>query len=206
MSRSSFAGLAGVVFAVLTFAAAMIDSGPGGNYSASDVADYLRSGHRPVVFVAAYMALLGIVALLYFLAQLRDAIADARHSTVFWGLSIAGAAAFIAGWATHMAVPVAMGYGGKGVTVAPTVTYVLVEAGYIVLSAGAVLLGLALFVLVFTGAALPTWVRVITVLGALGAVAAPAFFPFGLFFLWALATGIWLLVARPAPSATPTTA
>jgi hypothetical protein len=68
------------------------------------------------------------------------------------------------------------------------------------------LLGLALLLLVFSGGALPTWVRVITGIGAIGAVTAPAFFPFGLFFLWALAIGIWLLVSRPGELAAPTAA
>jgi hypothetical protein len=48
-------------------------------------------------------------------------------------------------------------------------------------------------------------VRGITVVGMLGALTSAAFFPFGLFFLWALAIGIWLLVARPGPSAASTT-
>jgi hypothetical protein len=206
MSKSWVAGVSGIAFAVLTFVAAIIDSGPGGDYKASDVADYLESGHRPLVFVALYMALLGIAALLVLLAWLRRTIGDATQSSVFWALSVAGSATFIAGWALHTAVPVSIGYGGKGVTVGPTVTYVLTEGGYIVLSAGAVLIGLALLLLVFGRVALPGWVRGITVVGMLGALTSAAFFPFGLFFLWALAIGIWLLVARPGPSAAPTTA
>jgi hypothetical protein len=98
MSRSSLAGLGGIVFAVLTFAGSLIDSGPGGNYKASDVAKYLESGHRPVIFVSAYMALLGVAALFFLLVWLRDALADGMRSSVFWGLSIAGTGTFIAGW------------------------------------------------------------------------------------------------------------
>jgi hypothetical protein len=206
MSRSSIAGLGGILFAVLTFVGTLIDSGPGGNYKASDVAKYLESGHRPVIFVAAYMALLGVAALFFLLVWLRDAIADGMRSSVFWALSIAGTGTFIAGWALHIAVPVAMGYGGKSVIVGPTMTYVIVEGGYIVLSAGAILLGLGLLLLVFSRGTLPTWVRVITGIGAIGAVTAPAFFPFGLFFLWALAIGIWLLVSRADDPAAPAAA
>lgn len=202
MSRSWFAGLCGISFAVLTFVGGLIDNPPGGTYKASDVAKYLESGHRPVIFVASYMALLGILAFFVLFAWLRTRIVDPTQSSVFWGLSVAGAGTFIAGWALHMAVPVAIGYGGS-VTVGPTVTYVFVEGGYIVLSAGAVLIGLALVMLVFGRVALPGWVRGITAVGALGALTSAAFFPFGLFFLWALAIGIWLLVARPAPSAAP---
>jgi hypothetical protein len=205
MSRSWFAGLCGIAFAVLTFVGALIDSGPGGTYKASDVAKYLESGHRPAIFVASYMALLGILAFFVLFAWLRTRIDDPTQSSVFWGLSVAGAAVFIAGWALHTAVPVAIAYGGKSVVVGPTVTFVFNEGGYIVLSAGAVMIGLALFMLVFGPVALPGWVRVITGIGAVGAVTSAAFFPFGLFFIWALVIGIWLLVARPAPSAVPVT-
>jgi hypothetical protein len=206
MSRSWFAGLCGIAFAVLTFVGALIDSGPGGNYSASDVAKYLESGHRPVIFVASYMALLGVAALFVLLTWLRTRIGDATQSSVFWGLSVAGVATFIAGWALHASVPIAIGYGGKGVTVGPTVTFVFTEGGYFVLSAGAVLIGLALFMLVFGRVALPGWVRGITAVGGIGAVTSAAFFPFGLFFLWALAIGIWLLVAKPTPAGEAVTA
>jgi hypothetical protein len=200
MSRSWFAGLSGIAFAVLTFVGAVIDSSPGGNYNASDIAKYLESGHRPVIFVASYMALLGIAALFVLLTWLRTRIGDATQSSVFWGLSVAGAGTFIAGWALHASVPIAIAYGGKSATVGPAVTYVFNEGGYFVLSAGAVLIGLALFMLVFGQVALPGWVRGITAVGAIGAVTSAAFFPFGLFFLWALAIGIWLLVAKPAPA------
>jgi hypothetical protein len=205
MSRSWFAGVCGIAFAVLTFGGALIDSGPGGTYKASDVAKYLESGHRPVIFVATYMALLGILAFFVLFAWLRTRIVDPTQSSVFWGLSVAGAAVFIAGWALHTAVPIAIGYGGKSVVVGPTVTFVFNEGGYFVLSAGAVMIGLALFMLVFGRVALPGWVRVITGIGAVGAVTSAAFFPFGLFYIWALVIGIWLLVARPTPSATPAT-
>ena len=206
MSRSWFAGLCGIAFAVLTFVGALIDSTPGGTYKASDVAKYLESGHRPVVFVASYMALLGILAFFSLFAWLRTRIADPTQSSVFWALSVVGAGVFIAGWALHTAVPVAIGYGGKSVIVDPRVTFVFNEGGYIVLSAGAVLIGLALLMLAFGRVALPGWVRVITGIGAVGALTSAAFFPFGLFFIWALVIGIWLLVARPAPTAAPVTA
>jgi len=101
MSKSWFAGLCAIAFAVLTFVGALIDSGPGGSYKASDVADYLKSGHRPVVFVAFYMALLGIAALFVLLAWLRKTIGDTTQSSVFWALSVVGAGVFIAGWALH---------------------------------------------------------------------------------------------------------
>jgi len=203
MKRSSSAGIGAIVFAVLTFVGAIIENGPGGNYKTKDVDNFLKHGHRPVIFIATYMVLLGVVGLVFLLARLRDSIADATRSTVFWTLSVAGVGAWVAGWAVGAAVPVAQGYGGKDVVVPPTVTYVISEAGYFTLSAGAVLIGLALVTLVLSRPVLPAWLRWATLVGAAGAVAAPAFFPFGLFFIWAIVIGIWLLVADRRPAAAP---
>jgi uncharacterized membrane protein len=191
MKRVSIAGLGALAFAILVFVASVIDSSPGGTYSASDVTDYLKSGHRPIVFVALYMTLLGIVGLLFLLSRLRDAIGDARRARVFWALSVGGASAFVVGWALHAAAPLAIGYGGN-VSFAPQVTYSIAVCGYIVLSAGAIMLGLALLTLVLGPVELPAWVRWFTLVGVIGGVT-PAFFPFGLFFIWALVLGIWLL-------------
>jgi hypothetical protein len=206
MRRSSLAGVGAIAFAVLTVAAALIENGPGGNYKTSNVDKFLKHGHRPVIFVATYMVYLGVVGLVFLLARLRTSIGDETRSSAFWTLSVAGLGAWVAGWAIGAAVPVAMGYGGKGVTVAPTVTYVFSEAGYFTLAAGAVLIGFALLTLVFSRPALPAWVRWATLVGAAGAIVAPAFFPFILFFIWALVIGIWLLAADRAPVATPAAA
>jgi hypothetical protein len=88
------------------------------------------------------------------------------------------------------------------VSFAPQVTYLLAVAGYIVLSAGAIMLGLALLILVLGRVELPAWARWFTLIGVIGGVTSPAFFPFGLFFIWALVLGIWLLATdrEKAPS------
>ena len=202
MKRVSVAGLGALAFAILVFAASIIDNGPGGTYSTSDVTDYLKSSNRPVVFVALYMSLLGIVGLLFLLSRLRDAIGDERRARVFWALSVGGTSAFVAGWALHIAAPLAIGYGGN-VSFAPQTTYLIAVGGYIVLSAGAIMLGLALLTLVLGPVELPAWVRWFTLVGVIGGVTSPAFFPFGLFFIWALVLGIWLIATdrETVPSA-----
>lgn len=207
MKKVSVAGLGALAFAILVFVASMIDSGPGGTYKTSDVTDYLKSGHRPIVFVALYMSLLGIVGLLFLLSRLRDAIGDESRARVFWALSVGGASAFVAGWALHTAAPLAIGYGGN-VSFAPQVTYLLAVAGYVVLSAGAIMLGLALLILVLGRVELPAWVRWFTLVGVIGGVTSPAFFPFGLFFIWALVMGIWLIATdrETVPSTQPLSA
>jgi hypothetical protein len=89
------------------------------------------------------------------------------------------------------------------VSFAPQVTYLIAVGGYVVLSAGAIMVGLALLTLVLGPSALPAWVRWFTLVGVIGGVTAPAFFPFALFFIWALVLGIWLLATdrETVPSA-----
>ncbi len=196
MKRLSAGGVGALAFVVLTIVALFVDNGPGGSYSQSDVTNYLKSGHRPSVFIALYLVLLGIAGLTLLMMRLRDSIGDPRRSSVFWGLGVAGVGAVVAGWALHGAVPVAMAYGGKGVAVAPTVTFVFSEAGWIVLSAGLILVGLALLTFVLSPVAVPVWVRWFTLVGAVGAVTAPAFFPLALLLIWALVIGVWLVASE----------
>jgi hypothetical protein len=87
-------------------------------------------------------------------------------------------------------------YGGSGLTVAPTVTYVVSDAGFFVLSTCAVLIGLALLAFVLGTVTVPAWTRWFTLVGAIGAVTAPTFFPFILFFIWALVIGVWLVATE----------
>ena len=68
------AGIGGVAFGVLFFAAMMIANGPGGNYSASEVTAFNASGHRLAVFVALYAALFACGGLVALLAGLRGTI------------------------------------------------------------------------------------------------------------------------------------
>lgn len=206
MRRGSLVGAGAVAFVVLTIVALFVDAGPGGTYKQSDVEKYTKHGHHAAIFIAFYLALLGVAGLLFLLRRLRESIADAQRSAVYWALCVAGAGAWAAGWALHATVPIAMAYGGSGLTVDPAVTFVFNEGGYIVLSSGAVLIGLALLTFVLGRVTVPAWVRWFTLVGAAGAVTAPAFFPFGLFFIWAIVIGIWLIAADRSPAAAPTTA
>jgi hypothetical protein len=60
---------------------------------------------------------------------------------------------------------------------------------------GGALLGCALSTYLVRTVAVPAWVRWATALAALGSVAAIAWFPFFLVYVWAIVIGIWL-VAR----------
>jgi hypothetical protein len=205
MKRSSLAGVGALAFGVLLIVGLVVENAPGGSYSATDVADYVRSGHRPLVFVALYLGALGVVGLVFLLARLRAAIADQAPASVFWGLGLTAAGAITAGYALTAAVPIAMGYGGKGVTLDAPVTYVFSESGWAIMTGGCILLGSALLTFARTAVSVPGWVRWSTVVAGLAAIASAAWFPLALLILWALAIGIWLLAARPAPTAAPVT-
>lgn len=96
---SIVAGVGGISFAVLTFAAQFVGKPPGGTYHASDVADYLAKGHRPSVYVSEYLVLLGVLGLICLLANLRDRVrSKAKRSG--WKAS-SGAA----GWQRQLVSP-----------------------------------------------------------------------------------------------------
>jgi len=203
MTQGRIAGLGGVAFGILAFAAVQIGNGPGGNYSASDVAKFVERGHRPAAFASVYLLWLAVVGLLLLLARLRVAIADKKRASIFWALSVAGAAVWVVGWALGLTVPIAMAYGGKGVVIPSGVIYLMSAGGWVVAAAGAVLVGCALLALTLGPSALPAWVRWFTLVAALAAVTAIAWFPFFLFYLWAIVIGLWLLVAERGTTLTP---
>lgn len=206
MKRSSLAGIGALAFGVLMIVGLIVESAPGGSYSTSDVADYVRSGHRPLVFVGLYLGALGVVGLVFLLALLRAAIADSAVSSAFWGLGIAAAGAITAGYALTAAVPIAIAYGGNGVAIDAPVTFVISESGWVVMTAGCILLGAALLTFARAAVSVPAWVRWSTVVAGVAAIASAAWFPLALLILWALAIGVWLLVTRPVTASTAATA
>jgi hypothetical protein len=207
VNRGQIAGFGAVAFGALTFAGLMLENAPGGTFNASDVARYVESGHRPAVFVANYLVLLGLVGLALLLTWLRGALPEGSRSSLFSTLSVAGMGAWIAGWGVGAAVPMVMGYGGGDVRVSPTVTYLLATGGWAVMAGGAALIGFALLTLTVAPSTLPAWVRWSTLVAAVAAVAAYAWFPFFLFYLWSVVIGLWLLVSQRgrAPQPIPAT-
>jgi hypothetical protein len=111
-----------------------------------------------------------------------------------------------AGIALTAAVPIAIGYGGNGVTIAPAVTFVLSESGWVIMTGGCVLLGAGCSPFVASAVAIPAWMRWATAVAGLAAIAAAAWFPLSLVILWSVAVGIWLLVRGNAPGRVPATA
>jgi hypothetical protein len=198
-NRNAFsAGIGGIAFSVLTLVAVIVANTPGGNYSTSQVTDYLASGHRVPVIVVFHLALLGLVGLVALLAHLRDSL-PSRAASIVWGIGLTAAACFAIGWGIAVGQVIAHLEGGNAIAVSPAVTYLISQIGVVfIFGCGAILLGLTLIVLTLNAKALlPGWLRWFTLACGLAGVAGLAFFTFFLFMLWGLASGLWLLsVAR----------
>jgi hypothetical protein len=193
----------------MTVAGIVISMSPGGGYEESQIADYLSKGHRPVVIVAFYLGLFGILGLIILLAHLRDAIGVApenqRLATIFWGTGLAGAASFAIGWAIIGGQVVAHLEGGDAIAIPPPVTYLIGEIGVVMIfGSGAMLLGFALIALgLASRLTLPGWLRWSTLIAGVASLAGLAFFPFFLLIIWGIVIGVWLLAPgrRSEPSA-----
>lgn len=199
-SQTAAAGAGGIAFGGLTLAAVLLTGAPGGDYSASDVANFLAHGHRATVIVCTFLAVLGTVGLIALLAHLRDALASApegqRAASIVWGAGLAAAASFAVGWSINLGQVFAHIQGGSSVAaIAPALTYLISEVGVaIIFGPGSMLLGCALIVLMLNSRAiLPAWLRWLTLVCGVAGIAGLAFFTFFLLMLWPLATGIWLV-------------
>jgi hypothetical protein len=203
--RSTIAGIGALAFSVLTIIALFLANPPGGSYSAHDAAKYVAKGHHTAVFVSAYLATLAVVGLIVLLAYLRDVTLAGREGDltgrIFWGTGLAAATCIAAGWGLVFGDSIAHAFGGKGVVIAPTITYLVAELGSsMVWGPGSILLGIALImVMLGSRGTLPTWLRWATLVAGLGGVASVAFFPSALVILWGIVFGVWLLVSRHEP-------
>jgi hypothetical protein len=119
----------------------------------------------------------------------------ARTARIFWATGVAAATSFAVGWAIVVGNAIAHAYGGRGVVVPPTVTYLASELGFVVVfGPAAILLGFALITLTLgSRTVLPVWPRWSTLVAGLAGVASLAFFPSFLLIAWGIVIGIWLL-------------
>jgi hypothetical protein len=196
---SALAGLGAIAFGVFTWFGG--GSAPGGNYSESDVANFVSIGHFPTVIVTGYLAMLGVLGLICLLAYLRDAINAEPGRTlamsIFWGAGLAAAASIAVSWGLITGIALSAAEGGSGATVPHPVTYVLSDTSLNVLyGAGGSLLGFALIAL-GRGARgqLPTWLRRVTLIVGVLAIGSPAYFPAFAVPIWAVVIGVWLVAA-----------
>lgn len=190
------AALGALAFGILTFVAMTIANPPGGGWNEHDIATYVQSGHRTAVFVSLYLVLASTVGLAVLLSRLHAALEGTR-ATVFRTLGTAAVAAWLVGYALAGAVPVSYAFGGAShLHLASDVIYVFSEAGWAVMyGAGGTLLGCALVTFALGPVAVPAWVRWSTLVAGIAGIAALAWFPFFLVYVWAIVLGVWLLAA-----------
>ena len=195
--QAVLAGAGALAFGVLAFVAMMVSNAPGGDYKASDITAYLARGHRPAVFISAYLMLIAVAGILLLLARLRILIAGEGRASIFWGFGVAATGAWIVGYTLTISPVLALAYsGGHLKTLSPTLVYSLAEAGWaIAYGAGGLLLGCALLTFVLGPVAVPSWARWFTAVAAVAALAALAWFPFFLVYIWAIVIGLRTLVA-----------
>ena len=199
------AGIGALAFGILTFVGLALMNPPGGTYKAHDVAKYLKHGHRVAVFAGLYVEILAALGLLLLLTYLRDRVAAPATRFASWLVGVIGGSMILLGFTVAAAGAIAHAYGGSGVVVPPTTSYLISETGAaIVWGPGGVLLGLSLILLAAArGVTFPGWLRWVTLVAGVLGLASPAFFPSLALLVWAIVTGIWLLTvgARQGPAA-----
>jgi hypothetical protein len=213
---SVLAGAGAIAFsffaAPISVVSLVVQSAPGGTYSESDVANYVSIGYLPTVIVTGYLALFGVLGLICLLAYLREAIGvePSRKvaASVFWGTGLAAAASIAVSWGLLTGIAVATAEGGSAASVSNPVIYVLSDTSKNVLfGSGGILLGIALIALVVASRGqIPTWLRWLTLIVGVLAVASPALFPAFAIPVWGIVIGVWVIgsgrVSRTA-AATP---
>lgn len=194
--QAMLAGVGALAFGILSFVAFVIANPPGGSYKASDMADFVAKGHRPAVFVSVYVMLLAGAGLLLALARLRDLI-DGQRASLFWGFGIGAAAAWVIGYAVVISPAAALAFSsGDLSTLPPTLVYTVSEAGWAVMyGGGGLLLGCALVTFAAGRVSVAAWLRWFTAVAGVASLAGIAWFPLFVVYLWAIALGIWLLLA-----------
>jgi hypothetical protein len=198
------AGFGAIAFGVMSVVGLVAGGAPGGSYDAASAASYLAIGHFPTVVVTAYLALVGVVGLICALAYLRQSISVEPERTlssdIFWGAGLASTAAFGVAWGLVSGIALAAAEGGASASVPPQQTYVLSDTSLNVLfGSGGCFLGFALIALVLgSGGILPNWLRWVTLAAGVLAITAPFFFTAPAIPIWAIVTGVWLLVSGRA--------
>ena len=202
------AGAGAIAFSVFTSIAVSVGGAPGGNYIESDVANYVAIGHLPTVIWTGYLALLGVLGLICLFAYLREVtIVEPAHklaANIFWGAGLTAAASLAVGWGLVTGIAVAAAEGGSsnpGNTVAASIphaeTYALSDTSINVLyGSGGFMLGFALIALmVASRGTLPDWLRWVTLILGVLAIAAPAYFPSFAIPIWGIVMGAWLITS-----------
>jgi hypothetical protein len=195
------AGLGLLAYAIGTPVAFIGIGAPGGDYDDSMITTYISSGHRVTAVAMAYLGAIAALGLLPFAARMRSELRSGGD--LFWGLTVAGVAAAVIGWALAGGVPVVFAEGGAPVAgMSHDVVYALSSLSMLVaVPASAFLVGSAALVL-GVRAPFPGAIRVVAVVGGVAGLLAGFFFPVFLFWLSAVVLGGWTLASGTrAPAA-----
>jgi hypothetical protein len=184
------AGLGLAAYGIATPAAFMSIGSPGGDYSDTDVTSYISSGHWATAFALAYVGAFAALGLLVFANRMRHELRSGGD--LLWSLAVAGTAAAVVGWFLVGGVAVAFAEGGHPLTTVshPTVYLVTEMSNLIAVCSSAFFVGLAALVLA-VNATLPRPLRIASYVAGVCGVLAAFYFPLFLFWLWAIAFGVW---------------
>lgn len=209
MTTRRTAGLALGGYVIATTIAFVGSTVPGGDYEPDKIQAFLRGGHLSPILLEGLLLLAGL-ALLVLGRHVRDVL-QGGAGALAGDLAIVAASVGVVGGMARGGVSIALVEGGPAVaTGLPLpVVYTLGEvANLLACCAPAFAVG-AMGLLMVARYPMPTWLRVMTVAGALGGLAAPLFFTFFVYLLWALIFGTWLVVrgaAAPQPRPAVSTA
>lgn len=197
------AGFGLLAYGIGTPVAFMSIGSPGGDYSDEAVSSYVSSGHWAAAFVLAYIGAFASLGLLVFASRMRHELRSAGH--VLWGLAVAGTAAGVIGWFLVGGVAVAFAEGGTALANVPhPVVYMVTEMSNLVaVCASAFFVGAAALVLA-ARATLPSALRIASYVAGVCGLLAAFFFPIFLFWLWAIAFGVWAVTTETRSTARST--
>jgi len=195
------AGLGLLAYGLGTPVAFLSLGAPGGDYDNSTVVAYIASGHWARSIALAYLGAFAALCLLPFARRMRSEMRTGGDT--YWGLMVGGMTAAVVGWFLVGGLAVVFAEGGTALTALPhPVVYALSEMSNLVaVCASAFLVGGAGVLLAARGT-LPAPLRVATAVAGVCGLLAAFFFPLFLFWLWAVAFGLWTLLSAtrvPAP-------
>lgn len=197
------AGLGLLAYGIGTPVAFMGIGAPGGDFEDGTVVAYMASGHWARAIALAYLGAFAALGLLPFARRMRSEMGPGGDT--FWGLMVGGTAAAVVGWFLVGGVTVVFAAGGTALRGLPhPVVYALSEMSNLVaVCASAFLVGSAALVLA-ARSALPAVLRIVTAVAGVCGLLAAFFFPVFLFWLWAIAFGVWTLASASHVSAAVT--
>jgi hypothetical protein len=189
------AGIGLLVAGIATFVGFAFSASPGGDYSGSDVVDYIAPGHAATAFAVWYVAALGSLALVVFGAGLRrlPGIGAPLSALATVGAALGVTGAWIAG-----GVAVATTEGGAAVRqgTPAAVVYVFTEIGHALAVSGPALAVGVIAIVLALRTAMPMWLRVVSVVGGVSGILAPFYFTYFLYLLVVLVLGVALVAGR----------